>query len=106
MAEVRLEARRRADDERPSGRVAWVRPRVMRSAWRERELAGSPLDDRVADLEGQLAFEDVDGRPPVRGADVVPGAGELVAELEREFALQDVEDLVEGVMVQRRATPP
>src|SRR5687768_4603547 len=66
--EVALEPGRRADDQGPRGRAAEVGERVVRPARREDGLAR-------------------------------PAGDELVAELERELALDDVEQLVEGVVV-------
>ena len=72
--EVALEARRRAEQQVARRRVAEVRERVRDAAGREGE------------------------RPR-------PGGEELVAELEGQLAVEDVERLVERVVVQRRALP-
>ena len=81
--EVALEAGRRDDEQRACGLAAQVGVGVRDAARGEGELAGTAGEDDVVELEGELAFEQVEGlvevvpvkrRPSSSGASVVrPG---------------------------------
>src|SRR2546430_13998863 len=58
--ELALEAARRADEEIPGGGIAQVGERVRGPAGGERELALARLGELIADLESDLAFEEVE----------------------------------------------